>query len=307
MLDNITLILGITLMYSAPMIFAGLGSLISEKSGVINIGIEGMMTFGAFAGAAACYFTGSVWLGFICASIAGGLLAVLHALATVIFKSDQTISGIAINLIGPGLSLFICRLLFAGSTSTGPVTNKTPKIFDGLHLTGALKNLNVDVTVIIALIATAIMWILIYKTKWGLHIQAVGEHPAAADTLGIRVNLVRFVCVSVSGLLAGLGGASVTLGIISRFLPTAISGQGYIAIAAVIFGKWTPLGTYGACLLFGFAQALTVILGGGNSIIPSQALAMFPYILTILVLMLFVGQSVAPKASGKPYEKGARS
>ena len=307
MLNNITLAIAITLMYSTPMVFAGLGNLLSEKTGVINIGVEGMMTIGAFAGAAVCYFTGNAWLGFLGAGIVGGALAVLHAIASIIFKCDQTVSGIAVNLIGPGAALFICSLLFDGATSTQPVSQKLPKIFGNRKLPGVLGNLNLDVTVVLALFTVVLIWWIFYRTKWGLHLQAVGEHPAAADTLGINVNRLRFVCVILSGVLSGFGGAAVTLGIVSQFTPITIAGQGFISIAAVIFGKWTPHGAYGACLLFGFAQALTVLLGGGNSIIPSPILAMLPYVLTIVMLVLFVGRAVAPKASGKPYEKGSRT
>jgi len=169
-----------------------------------------------------------------------------------------------------------------------------------------LKSLNVDITVVIALVLTVVLWFVLYKTKWGLHIRAVGEKPAAADTMGINVTKVRYTSVIISGVLAGFGGAAMTLAIIPQFTQTAISGQGFIALAAVIFGKWTPHGAYGACLLFGFSQALTVMLGGGSFAIPSEILAMLPYVLTIVVLILFVGRSVAPKADGVPYEKGAR-
>ncbi len=306
MLNNITLIIGITLMYSAPLAFAALGGVISERSGVTNIGIEGMMTIGAFTGAAVGYFSENPWIGLLCAGLAGGLISLLHAVAAITFKADQTISGIAINLIGPGLALFLSRLFFEGATMTKPVVNKLPKIFGNVSTQSALSNLNTDITVIIAFVLMLISWFIMYKTKWGLRVRAVGEHPAAADTLGINVYLIRYVCVIVSGILAGFGGASVTLAIIPQFTPTAISGQGFIALAAVIFGKWTPYGAYGACILFGFAQALTVILGGGNSIIPSEFIAMLPYIMTILILILFVGRSVAPKADGEPYEKGSR-
>jgi simple sugar transport system permease protein len=294
MLSSITLLIGITLMYSAPLIFGALGGVVSERSGVVNIGIEGMMTVGAFTGAAVGYYSGNAWIGFLAAGIAGGIIALLHAVASVTFHADQTISGIAINLLGSGISLFLCRLLFEGATMTQPVTNKLPKVFGE------------DISVFLAIIATAVIWFILYKTKWGLRINAVGEHPAAADTLGISVSKIRYACVIVSGMLAGFGGASMTLGIIAQFTPTAISGQGFIALAAVIFGKWSPHGAYGACLLFGFAQALTVVLGGGTFAIPSQILAMLPYILTIIVLILFVGKSVAPKASGVAYEKGTR-
>lgn len=306
MLNSMTLFIGITLMYSTPLVFAALGGVISERSGVINLGIEGMMTVGAFMGATVGYFTGSAWGGFLAAGIAGGSIALLHAFASITCRADQTISGIAINLIGPGVALFLCRLMFDGATMSIPVTNKIPKLFGGIQAAGPIKNLNVDVTVVLALLFAMLMWVFLYKTKWGLHIRAVGEHPAAADTMGINVYRMRYLCVIASGVFAGLGGASMTLAIIPQFTPTAISGQGFIALAAVIFGKWTPQGAYGACLLFGAAQALTVILGGGAFKVPSEVLAMLPYIITILVLIFFVGNSSAPKASGQPYEKGAR-
>lgn len=306
MLSKLILLIGITLMYSTPLVFGALGGVISERSGVVNIGIEGMMTTGAFTAAAVSYFTGNPWLGFLAAGAAGGATALLHAIASVTFKADQTISGIAINLIGPGFALFFCRLLFDNATMTLPAKT-LPKLFgESAFGDSAMKNLNVDVTVILALVTTAVMWFFLYRTKWGLHVRSVGEHPAAADTLGISVSGIRYVCVLISGILAGFGGASMTLAIISQFTPTAISGQGFIALAAVIFGKWTPFGAYGACLLFGFAQALTIVLGGGDFAVPSQILAMLPYILTIVVLILFVGRSVAPKADGEPYEKGVR-
>lgn len=295
MASSILLLIGITLMYSAPLIFGALGGVISERAGVVNIGIEGMMVIGAFVGAGVSYYSGNPWLGFLLAGVAGGLIALLHAVASITFRADQTISGIAINLIGPGIAVFLCRLFFKGAAMTPPVRNKLPKIFG-----------SIDSTVVLALVLTVILWFILYKTKWGLHIRSVGENPAAADTMGISVFKVRYVCVIMSGVLSGFGGAAMTLAIINQFTPTAISGQGFIALAAVIFGKWKPHGAYGACLLFGFSQALTVVLGGGHFVVPSQILAMLPYVLTIIVLIIFVGKSVAPKADGLPYEKGAR-
>ena len=305
MTDRILLLLGITLMYSTPMVFAAQGSVISEVSGVVNIGIEGMMTIGAFTGATVGYFTRNPWIGFICAGIAGAICGLVHAFASVTCKSDQTVCGIAMNLVGPGLALFLCRLLFDGATQTLPVTHKIPKLFRG-GLSGSLNNLNVDVTTLLALLVSIGMWYVFYRTTWGLHLRAVGEHPAAADTLGINVYKVRYTCVIISGMLAGLGGAAMTLAIVPQFMPTAISGQGFIAIAAVIFGKWTPHGGYLACLLFGFAQALTVWLGGGRFAVPSEILAMLPYVMTVFILILFVGRAHAPKANGVPYNKGSR-
>ncbi len=306
MLTNILLLVGITLMYSTPLVFGALGGVISERSGVVNIGIEGMMTIGALAGAATSYFTGNAWLGFLMAGVAGGLLAALHAFASVTLRADQNVSGIALNLLGPGIALFLARIFWDGGTQS-PTVNTLPKIFGKSAFQGtAWANLNVDVTVVLGLAAAVIMWFVLYKTKWGLRIRAVGEHPAAADTLGINVQRTRFTCVVLSGVLAGFGGASLTLAVISQFTQTAVAGQGFIALAAVIFGKWTPHRSYRACLLFGLAQALVVILGGGAIPVPSQLLACLPYVLTLVVLVLFVGNSSAPAADGVPYEKGQR-
>ncbi len=305
MINTITLLLGVTLLYSTPMIFGALGGVLSERSGVINIGIEGMMTFGAFAGAAAGYYSGNPWIGVLCAALAGGVLALLHAVAAITCQADQTISGVAINLLGPALAVFFCRLAFDGSTMSYPVANKLPKIF-GSGAEGIWANLNVDVMVVVALLFAVAMWFVLYRTKWGMRILAVGENPAVADTLGINVYKTRYACVILSGILAGIGGATVTLGIVAQFTQTSIAGQGFIALAAVIFGKWKPMGAYRACLIFGFSQALTVVLGGGAIAVPTEILAMLPYVLTIVILILFVGKSVAPKADGVPYVKGRR-
>lgn len=293
MFNTLKLLLSITMMYSTPLVFGALGGVISEKAGVVNIGIEGMMTIGAFAGAAFAYNTGNPWLGFLMSGVAGAIFGLIHAIASVSFKADQTVSGIAINMIGGGLSLFVSKLIFNGATMTPTIENKLPKVG------------SVEATVIMAFIATVLMWIYLYKTKWGLRLLAVGEHPAAADTLGINVYKTRYLAVIASGFLAGLGGGAVTLSIVSQFSPTSIAGQGFIALAAVIFGKWTPHGAYGAALIFAFAQALTIYLGG-DFFIPSQILSMFPYILTIVILVIFVGSANAPKADGVPYEKGRR-
>lgn len=305
MINTITLLIGVTLMYSTPLIFGALGGVISERSGVINIGIEGMMTIGAFVGAAVGYYSGNPWAGVLCAGIAGGALALLHGIASISFRADQTISGVAINLLGPALAVFFCRLTFDGATVSYPVPNKLPKLL-GSGVRGMKANLNIDIMVLVALAFAAAMWFVLYRTKWGMRILAVGENPAAADTLGINVYRTRYICVILSGILAGIGGSAVTLGIVAQFSQTAIAGQGFIALAAVIFGKWKPQGVYKACLIFGFAQALTVILGGGAISIPTEILAMLPYVLTVVSLIMFVGKSVAPKADGVAYVKGKR-
>lgn len=296
--EGLLLLLTITLMYSTPLVFGALAGVVSERAGVVNIGIEGMMYVGAIAGVIGSYVSGNPWIGFLCAGLAGAAIALLHAVASITFAADQTVSGVAINLLAPGIGLFACRRMF-DNAAMSPIVNILPKAF-------SFGNTSIDITVFLALGAMLIVWFVLYKTKWGLRVRAVGEHPAAAETLGINVYKTRYICVLLSGMLAGFGGASITLAIISQFTQTAVSGQGFIALAAVILGKWKPQGAYWACLLFGLTQALAITLGGGVVPVPSQILAMLPYIITIVVLVLFVGRSVAPKADGVPYVRGGR-
>jgi len=295
-------------MYSAPLILAGLGGVIAEKSGVVNLALEGMMTIGAFAGTLVAYHTGNPWLGLMAAGLAGAMLALLHAIACVTFKANQTISGIALNFIGPGLAVFLAKVFF-DSTTSRPVENRLPRLLSRVNNDDNnifINTLNIDSTVVIAFILVIIMYIFLYKTKWGLRVIAVGEHPEAADTLGVNVSLTRYLCVITSGILAGFGGAAYSLAIVSVFTPNIISGSGFIALAAVIFGKWTPHGLLGACLVFGFSRALVVLIGASDIMIPSQFISMLPYVLTIVILVSFVGKSVAPKSLGRPFEKGKR-
>ncbi len=297
-MSNMIFVISVTFMYAAPLMFAALGGVISEKAGVVNIGIEGMMTLGAFVGAAVGYYSQNPWLALLCAALAGGILSVLHALASVKFKADQTISGMALNMIGPGLALFLARIFFDGASQTLPVPNKLPKV-----ISNASGSVSFDSSSLLALLFVFLIWVFLYKTKGGLRLMAVGEHPAAADSLGINVNATRYAAVVASGILSGIGGATMSLAVVSSFSQTVISGQGYIALAAVIFGRWNPVGAALACLLFGFFQALVVVLGGSSIQIPSQILAMLPYVVTIIVLVLMRGQNNAPKADGIPYEK----
>ncbi len=309
-LGNIAFIIGTTLMYSAPLIFTALGGVITENSGVVNIGLEGMMAIGAFAGAAVGYYYHDPWLAFLAAGIAGGLLALLHAIASVSFSADQVVSGIAINFLGPGFALFLSRLFFEGATMTKSLDfeDKMPRPLNGVFAQNSFLDIvfNQYATVYLAFIFVAIMWFILYKTKIGLRIRSVGEHPKAADTLGINIYQIRYICVILSGVMAGFGGAAMSIAVVSNFRPTLISGQGFIALAAVIFGKWKPQGAMLACLLFGAAQGLVIYIGQTALEISSQILAMLPYVLTLIILMGFVGKSVSPAASGKPYEKGER-
>lgn len=304
-LNEVGFIIGISLMYASPLIYTALGGVVSENAGVINIGLEGMMTMGAFVGATVGYFTGNPWIAFLAAGLASGLLALIHGIASITFGADQIVSGIAINFLGPGISLFLSRLFFNGATMTKPIANKISRPLNGMFTKNSFLDLifNQYSTVYLAFILVVVIWFMLYKTKFGLRIRSVGEHPKAADTLGVNVYRVRYLAVILSGVLAGFGGASMSLAVVSSFRPTLISGQGFIALAAMIFGKWKPQGAMIACLLFGAAQGFVIYLGGTTIQISSQILAMVPYILTLLVLVFFVGRSTGPSANGEPYIK----
>ena len=305
--STIALFISDTLLFATPLLFTALGGMFTEKAGVTNIGLEGMMTIGAFAGATVGYFTKSALLGFIAGGIAAALVALIHAIVCITFGADQVVSGIAINFIGPGVSLFICSLLFEGAKQTIPVADgegKMIKIFD--NLTGIQfidKILGQYITTYIALGLVALISIYLYKTKFGLRLIAVGEHPKAAETLNVNVYLYRYFAVVISGLLAGFGGATMSLATVSNFSQSLISGHGFIALVAVIFGKWKPYGVLGACLFFGAAQELAILLPGLNINIPESILPMVPYISTLLVLIFFVGKSKGPSSAGVPYIK----
>ena len=276
---------------------------------MVNIGIEGMMTAGAFTGTVVAYFTGNPWFGFLCGGLAGAFFGMLHATATVKLGADQTIAGTAINMLGPGIVIMIARVLF-NSTDTIPLTasQKIPKLFTGAFDTTTTFGRFMDnvfanyATIYIVFILTAVVWFIFYKTRFGLRLRACGEHPKACETLGINVIGMRFTCVTVSGFLAGLGGACVTMAISTQFRPISIVGQGFIAIAAVIFGKFRPHGAMLGCILFGFCSGLKVVLGGSGGV-DMQLISMIPYVVTVMVLILFVGKSHVPSASGKPYLK----
>ncbi|MDR0563029.1 MAG: ABC transporter permease [Spirochaetaceae bacterium] len=304
---DVGLLISSTMTYAAPLIIAGMGSIMSETSGVVNIGIEGQMTIGAFACAAVSVLTGSPWIGLAAGAAAGAFFGALHGLASITFKADQTISGIAVNLLAPGGAIYFCKAIFDGSTQTKPVSleSKLPMAFSALFpkdsfFSYMFKNY---ISVYFCLLLALGIWFLLVKTKLGLRIRAVGEHPRAAATLGVSVFKVRYFCVILSGVLASLGGAVIPLSTVSYFFPAIISGQGFIAIAAVIFGKFKPGNTVLACMLFGFCKSLSLTLGNpkfGLSV-SVHLLSVIPYIITLLVL-LFIGRSHAPAASGKIYD-----
>lgn len=295
-------------MYAAPLIYTALGGVVSENAGVVNIGLEGMMTFGAFVGATVGFYAHNPWIAFLAAGLGGGLLALLHAIATINFSADHIISGIALNFIGPGLAIFLSRIFFSGAAMTEPIPIdfKIPRSLNGLFEQNSILEVifNQYDTVYIAFILVFVIWFMLYKTKLGLRIRSVGEHPRAADTLGVNVYRVKYFSVILSGVLAGFGGASMSIAVVANFRPSLISGQGFIAMAAMIFGKWKPQGAMWACLLFGVAQGLGIYLGSTDIGISSNLLSMLPYIITLLTLVLFVGEGGGgPAANGQPYEK----
>ena len=309
LLNTIGIMLYATLIYMTPLLYASLGSCFSEVSGVINIGIEGMMTAGAFTGTVVAYFTGNPWIGFLCGGLAGAFFGMLHAIATVNLGADQTIAGTAINMLGPGIVIMIAKVMF-NSTDTIPLdaSMKIPRLFRGVFDTSTVFGRFMDnvfanyAATYLVFIAALVVWFVFYKTRFGLRLRACGEHPQACETLGIDVLKMRFTCVCISGFLSGLGGAFVTMAISNQFRPISIVGQGFIAIAAVIFGKFRPHGALLGCLLFGFCSGLKVVLGGSSGI-NMHLVSMIPYVVTVLALILFVGKSRVPAASGKPFVK----
>lgn len=304
---DLAFIIGTALMYATPLIFGSLGGVTSERSGVINIGIEGLMTFGAFMGSLLAVKTGNIWWAFFGAGLSTTLLVLLHALASIEFRANQVISGMSLNFIGPGLALYMCRYFFDGASITPPLNleNKIPKISDTKLLDNQIFDLvfNQYLSVYVAILAVIFITYLLLKTPFGLHLRATGEHPKAIKTQGLNPKFYQYVGVLSSGFLAGLGGASMSLAMVSNFRPTLISGHGFIALAALIFGKWHPIGATLACLFFGLAQALVVYFGGfENFVISSQLLALLPYLMTIIILVGFIGKAESPKALGTPLD-----
>ncbi|MBR0164128.1 MAG: ABC transporter permease [Lachnospiraceae bacterium] len=299
------LLINAVLVSTPPLLLAALGSCFSERSGVVNIGIEGMMTIGAFIGAMTAHYTGNGWVGFFAGGLAGMVFGILHALACITFNADQTIAGTAINFVGPGLAVFMSKALFNSSDSPSLTpAQKLPKMFSGTFAPGSFFYNVVETypAAYLSIALVALIWFVFFRTRFGMRLRACGEHPRACETLGVNVRLVRYICVILSGFLAGLGGAFVTLSTVSQFRPSVIVGQGFIAIAAVIFGKFNPQGALIGCLIFGFCNGIKPLVGSSNVISPNLV-SMIPYIVTLLALIFFVGNSRVPAASGKPFVK----
>lgn len=300
-------ILGITLLYAAPLIYTAMGGVVSENTGVVNIGLEGMMTIGAVVGATVGYYVGNPWIAFLCAGFGGMGIALLHGIATIHFGADHVVSGTALNLLGPGLAIFLARMFFDGAAMTKPIPlkNKMPRVLSNVFPAGSAPDIIFGqyITVYIAFIVVALVYFILYKTKLGLRIRSVGEHPHAAETLGVDVYKIKYIGVLTSGFLAGLGGASLSLAVVANFRETLISGQGFIALAAVIFGGWKPHTTLLACLLFGAAEGLVIFLGSTSLTVAPDLLNMLPYVITMFAMVVFVGEARGPSANGIPYKR----
>ena len=310
MLRIVEAILASTIDFAPPVVLAALGGVISERSGVVNLGLEGMMRLGAFFAAAATLATGNPWLGLGAGMIAGALAALLHGWLSIRWRSDQVVSGVAINLVALGGVTFLVEALY-GRTDTEPSATIGKLVVPWLEELPLLRVLSGHSWLAyIALLVPVALHVLLSRPPLGLRILAVGEKPQAAATLGVRVNALRYGCVVSSGLLAGLGGASLSVSTLNQFNNHMPAGQGFIALAAVVFGKWTPLGAFGAALFFAGANALRISLASSlpwvKDLVPSGFLLALPYLLTLLLLAGFVGRARAPAANGVAYDPELR-
>ncbi|MCW1928276.1 ABC transporter permease [Bhargavaea beijingensis] len=316
-LDILYFMVPVSIAYAAPLIFTALGGVFSERSGVVNIALEGLMVMGAFIGILFNLFfydtfgSWTPWIALIAAMVVSGVFAILHAVASISFRADQVVSGVAINMLGLAIALFLTKMIFdKGQTDfiKKAIPNFDVPFLSDIPVIGPMFFKGVYGSSILAIAVAIVTWYVIYKTPFGLRLRAVGEHPMAADTMGVNVNKIRYIAVIISGALAGIGGAIYSQTMTRDFGHATINGQGFMALAAMIFGKWHPIGAMGAAIFFGFAQALAVV---GPSIpiikeIPTGYLHALPYVVTILALAGFIGKATGPKANGKPYIKGSR-
>jgi ABC-type uncharacterized transport system permease subunit len=292
-----------TLRYATPLIFASLGGMFSERSGVVNIGLEGMMLMGAFFGILAADKLDSWWQGLIVGILSGGLMATLHAVLSIHLRADQIVGGTAINFLALGLTgyLFIDIYGQEGTPTDIPSIPQVNIEFLGDGFVGDVLG-HMNLMIWVAIVMVPLSWLILFKTPLGLRIRAVGEHPRAADTVGISVYGIRYGAVIFSGMLAAAGGAFLSIGFVNSFNENMTAGRGFIALAAMIFGNWRPWGAAAACLLFGFSSALAQRLPeySDSAAVLFQAL---PYVLTLIAVAGVIGRSIPPAADGKPYKK----
>ncbi len=290
---------------STPLILAALGGMFSERGGVVNIALEGIMIFGAFTGAVVAFETGNPWYGVLSAMLIGGVVAHIHGIASIRYQADQVVSATAINLLAIGVPAVLANALYNSTTVTPNIPLMLPvieiPIISKIPILSTLLG-KYSILVLFAYAMVPISWFVLFKTSFGLRLRAVGENPEAADTAGINVYKMRYYGVWMSGLLAGLGGAFLSIAHGSSYVRDLSAGRGYIALAALIFGKYQPKLTLVGCMLFGIADAFQIRVQGVIPI-PTQFVQMFPFILTMVVLAGFMGKTQVPAADGIPYEQ----
>ena len=271
-----------------PYLFAASGGVVAERAGIVSLTLEGFMLSGAFAAVVGTHYSGSPWIGVLSGMFGGLVFALIHAIATIRYRADQVVVGVAINLLAIGVTRFFLKLFFGSSSNSPRVTG-----FGGNIKAGGFDN----PLLWLGLLAAPVVAFVIYRTPFGLRVRAVGEHPEAAESVGVSVKRVRYLAVAISGILAGLGGVYLALDQ-HQFTDQMTAGRGFIAISAVIFGRWNPIRAALACLLFAAAETLQIQLQGSHAI-PSQFIEMIPYLLTIIALSGVVGRAVPPAALGK--------
>jgi len=295
--------LGNSLRFATPLLLAAMGGVVNERSGVLNLSMDGMMLVGAFAGFAGSYFTGSPWLGILIAIISCMILALVHAFSTVTLSLNQVIVAVAINTFAMGVTSSLLRTFFGTDTnalrSPGFTDVPWPQFLKDLPILGDIF-FNQTIFVYIALFSVGAIWWMFYKTTWGLKLRSVGEYPKAAATMGVSVSKVRYTALLFSGFMAGIAGAALSITGLNTFVDNMTAGRGFIAFACIIFGKFNPLGAAGGALMFGVATGAQLRLQAIGTTIPYQLPIMFPYIIT-LILLIAIGAGAVPAAHGVPY------
>ncbi len=303
-LDFLISVLASCLRISIPIAFAALGAIFCERAGIVNIGLEGMMLVGAFAGVLGSDLSGNAYVGLLFAMAAGALFGLIHAVLTVRLKTDHIISGLGINLLALGITTVLLQLIWGNrgkSDSVAGLGNVTIPGLDRIPVIGDLFG-SVSILFYVLIAAVILSWIVLYKTVFGLRLRVIGDNPQVADTLGVNVYRMQYICVILCGVLAGIGGAYLSIGEINLFGRDMVAGRGYIALAATIFGGWNPIGAYAGSLLFGIAQGLQIRLQLFQ--IPVQFVEMLPYVMTLLALIVFRKSGRGPLAAGKHFRRG---
>ena len=304
----ITTYLAASLRMATPLALAGIGEAISEKSGVLNIGLEAIMLIGAFCSFIVTFFTGSLALGLL-AGIAGGMLvSLIHAYFSISYKADQTIVGLALNFTVLGLTSFLFLIVFGGAATLPSIPTFsaiTIPLLSQIPIIGPVF-FDQNIFVYIAIISIVIVSVVLYKTEWGIRLHAVGEHPQAADTVGINVFATRYLACMLNGAFGGIAGSYFTLARLGFFMENIIAGRGFIALVIVILGRRNPIGIFIAAMIIGFSEALQFNLQIMDFPVPSQVFIMFPYVVAVLVLLFSIGKSTNPSALAIPYERSKR-